>query len=56
MGRMGTAPQAGATPGGRTGPIQGFVFELDPKTGLPTEAAIQKSIRGDYANVDLSDR
>jgi hypothetical protein len=53
--RMGRAPQATSEPGGRqAGP--GPLYETIPGTDLPTEAAIQRMIRGDFASVDLSNR
>lgn len=53
--QMGSAPQPSSGPGGRkAGPID--LYEVDPRTGLPTEAAIQAMIRGDFASIDLSDR
>ena len=32
------------------------LFDIDPRTNLPTEASIQRAIRGEFAHVDLSDR
>lgn len=53
---IGTAPAASPPPGGAA-PIRpgASLFELDSR-GLPTEASIQRAIRGDFAHVDLSDR
>lgn len=51
-----TAPSP-SVPGGAAPASAGrLLFELDPRTGLPTEAAIQRAIRGEFAHVDLSDR
>ena len=52
---MGAAPQPSSGPGGRkAGPAS--IWETVPGTNLPTEAAIQAAIRGDFASIDLSDR
>lgn len=54
---IGTAPQASPPPGGGAASRPGAsLFDLDPRTGLPTEASIQRAIRGEFAHVDLSDR
>lgn len=52
-GEVARAPQAGAAPGARPG-AAGPLYETIPGTNLPTEAAIQRMIRGDFANIDLS--
>lgn len=54
---IGTAPSASPPPGGGAPSRAGAsLFDIDPRTGLPTEASIQRAIRGEFAHVDLSDR
>lgn len=53
---IGTAPSASPPPGGGTSVRPASLFDIDPRTNLPTEASIQRAIRGEFAHVDLSDR
>lgn len=52
-GEVARAPQAGTPAGGRAaGPAP--LYQTVPGTNLPTEAEIQRMIRGDFAGIDLS--
>lgn len=53
---IGTAPSASPPPGAGAPARPSFLFDIDPRTNLPTEASIQRAIRGEFAHVDLSDR